>query len=103
MPDRITLKALRADIDRARALAPQIAALEGELKAIKAKVKKTMEDAGATEGFIGTQTVATISTTTRTNLDTKALKDEQPEMAQKYTRTIPVQSFRITDAPEAKK
>lgn len=96
--DRISLAKRRADIARVRELRALIAPLEGELKMLTDSIKADLERVGAREGFIGREVVATFATTTRQSLDQKALKTEQPEIAAKYTRTLPVRSFRITDA-----
>lgn len=95
--DRITLAKRRADIARYRELRAQVKPLEDEMKAIYESIKAEMNAVGASTGYIGRETVATFTTTTRESVDVKQLKAEQPELARKYMVTRPVRSFRITD------
>lgn len=93
--DRVSLNAHAEKIATARKLEAQIAKLQAKLKPIIAEVKAAMGD--ATTGTVAGAPVVTWSTTTRQTLDTKSLKDEHPEIAQKYERTTVVRTFRWAD------
>lgn len=92
-PDRISLAKLRADVERARLLEAKIGPLQAELKPLVDRIKAAM--GSATYGTLDRKTVVTWSTTTRRSVDTKLFRQEQPEMAEKYTHTVTVRSFRI--------
>jgi predicted phage-related endonuclease len=92
-PDRVSLAKLRADVERARALEAKIGPLQAELKPLIDRIKAAM--GSATFGTLDRKVAVTWSTTTRRSVDTKVLRQEQPEIAEKYTHTVTVRSFRI--------
>lgn len=92
-PDRVSLAKVRADVERARALEAKIGPLQAELKPLVERIKAAM--GGATYGTLDRKTAVTWSTTTRRSVDTRTLRNEQPEIAEKYTHTVTVRSFRI--------
>jgi predicted phage-related endonuclease len=73
----------------------KIKKLQAELSPIVAAVKKTMGE--ATFGTVGGKAVVEWSTSTRETIDTRTLREEQPAIAAKYTRTTPVRTFRWVD------
>ena len=96
--DRVSLGRHKASVERAIELKAQIAALSDELSAEMTKIKAAMGD--ATIGTIGRKTVARWSISTRQQVSTKALKDEMPEIARKFTRTVEVRSFQLVTDDE---
>lgn len=96
-PDRVSLARQKELIAEHRRLTAAIGPKRDRLKQIEAAIKTAMGD--ATYGTIGRDTVVTWSTATREGVDVKALRLEQPEIAQKFIRTTTVRSFKIE--PEA--
>jgi predicted phage-related endonuclease len=91
--DKVSVAKQRANIDRIVELQGDIARLKAEFNSLVAAVKAAMGDAAV--GTIGRTVVARWDITSRQQIDQKALKAEQPEIALKYTHTIPVRSFKI--------
>lgn len=67
---------------------------EKDEKALKDAVARLFDDA---EGLRHDgRLIATWKATTRTSLDSKRLKEEQPELVEQYQRTVPVRTMRAT-------
>lgn len=88
-------------------LGPRAADLVNQLKHLKSEVKsyKIMEDAAQAElceligeaatALIGGEVVATWKTSSRSSLDTKALKEAHPDLVASYTKEVPVRTLRL--------
>lgn len=92
-PERVSLARQRALIDEYRKITAKIAPERDRLKQIETAIRNVMGDAST--GTIGRDTVATWTTTTRESVSIKDLRAEQPEIARKYLRTVPVRTFKI--------
>ena len=88
-------------------LGPKAADLVTQLKHLKSELKsyEAMEDAckaelceligDAATALIGGEVIATWKTTSRSSLDTKALKEAHPDLVASYTKEVPVRTLRL--------
>lgn len=91
-------------------LGPKGSELVAQLKHIKSELKsyEAMEDAckaelceligDAATAVVAGEVVATWKTTTRSSLDTKALKEAHPDLVASYTKEVPVRTLRLKGA-----
>lgn len=91
-------------------LGPKGAELVAQLKHIKSELKsyEAMEDAckaelceligDAATAIVAGEVVATWKTTSRSSLDTKALKEAHPDLVASYTKEVPVRTLRLKGA-----
>ncbi len=91
-------------------LGPAAADLITRLKHVKSELKsyQAMEDSLKAElceligdnanAVIGGELVATWTTSDRSTLDTKALKEAHPDLVASYTKTVPVRTLRLKGA-----
>jgi predicted phage-related endonuclease len=91
-------------------LGPKGSDLVAQLKHIKSELKsyEAMEDAckaelceligDAATAVVAGEVVATWKTTSRSSLDTKALKEAHPDLVASYTREVPVRTLRLKGA-----
>lgn len=91
-------------------LGPKGSELVAQLKHIKSELKsyEAMEDACKAElceligeaatAVVAGEVVATWKTTSRSSLDTKALKEAHPDLVASYTKEVPVRTLRLKGA-----
>jgi predicted phage-related endonuclease len=91
-------------------LGPKGAELVAQLKHIKSELKsyEAMEDAckaelceligDAATAIVAGEVIATWKTTSRSSLDTKALKEAHPDLVASYTKEVPVRTLRLKGA-----
>lgn len=96
--DRVSLGRKKNTIAEALQLQAQIGELQDQLTVKMSEIKAAMGE--ATTGTIGKKIVARWSITTRQQVSTKALKDEMPEIARKFTKTVEVRSFKLVTDDE---
>jgi predicted phage-related endonuclease len=61
--------------------------------ACKAELCELIGDAAT--ALIGGEVIATWKTTSRSSLDTKALKEAHPDLVASYTKEVPVRTLRL--------
>lgn len=91
-------------------LGPKGAELVTQLRHLKSELKsyEAMEDAckaelceligDAATAVVAGEVIATWKTTSRSSLDTKALKEAHPDLVASYTKTVPVRTLRLKGA-----
>lgn len=94
--DKVSLARKRDLIAEYRELRAKVGPIEDRMRQIEHEIKTAMGDAST--ATIGRDVVATWTTTTRERVDTKALKNEHPEIARKVTVTSTVRTFKIVGA-----
>lgn len=70
----------------------KIAVLEETIKDVKEQIKKEMEERGLLQIKLGDKTISYVAPTEKVSLDSKKLKQEEPEIYEKYKKVSKVSS-----------
>ena len=92
------LSDLRYEFDALARIRAQKADLEEHEKHLTDKIKAALGDLG-TVGTVDGKVAVTWREHTRSSFDSRAFKADQPELADKYTKTSTVRQFKIAEGP----
>lgn len=92
------LSDLRYEFEALARIRAQQAELDEHEKHLAEKIKAALGDLG-TVGTVDGRVVVTWREHTRTSFDSRSFKADQPELADKYSKTTTVRQFKIAEGP----